>query len=155
MDLIIDVVSPVLLAPSEAVHFSPDATSSALRVPEGQELMKQLLGQGRGELHVTWAGLFSTALHVETTSCSCSTPTGSWRRSWQGGCKSTRSSWGTVSCSSPRSERGRASPSSSFHTPHLDRRFSQRHELRMSSTEYRRAWQGLIAEVYSLNHGHR
>lgn len=36
------------------------------------------------------------------------------------------------------------------HTPHLDLRLSQQHELRLSTDEYRSAWSGLIGELVRL-----
>jgi hypothetical protein len=133
------------------VHFSPRSTTTSVSiVPNGEILMKQLLGKGVDEVEIDWNGILSTALPVEDDVIFLVDAYRELDTFLAGNldCHNVFLGDGRVQLTA-RQEEGQVAVYLA-HAPYLDRRLSQRYEIRVTRDEYRAAWNGLLGDVCSL-----
>ena len=119
-------------------------------VSEGEILMKNLLDKGIHEIDIDWGGILSTALPVEDDVVFLIDAYRALNR-FLAGVRESHDVFlgdGLLQLTARRVQEQVLVDLA--HTPLLDRRLSQRHELRLSTEEYRAAWNELIGELVRL-----
>jgi hypothetical protein len=136
------------------LHFSPVSSTTDLSIiPSGEILMKRLQDEGMDEVEVDWGGIVSTALPVEDDVPFLIDAFRELESFLTGGRDNHEVFLGDGLLQLTARHQNERIVVDLVHTPHLDRRFSQQHQMRLSREEYRASWIHLIDEVCSLAEG--